>query len=212
MASIGDDAFFGDLLNSKAPARGDAEAEAAVAAAHGTGDDAEVLRLLERTTSRTLCFACLSTQLIQFLRDAILGGPRPVSTVMSLGCGRGMLEWLLSCELRRSAPSISVRSCELEGVAVDFFPEDAVHRVSEAGTSAPGLAPPPLLEGTVLLCAWGETGMLPVYLERFRGDVVVTIGEELFTDPEPRAHIDGWRVHAAADLAGDSTVTVYHRE
>ena len=35
--------------------------------------------------------------------------------------------------------------------------------------------------------------MLPIYLKRHRGPLLVTIGEEGFTDPAPGERIRGWK-------------------
>ena len=210
------DAYFGGLLGEASGDDDDAQAEAAVAAAYTAGDDTEVLRLVEQSTARTFCFACVSAEMLAHLCDAILAsGSRSAGcSVLTLGCGRGLLEWLLSRELARKSgePPVRVVSCELADVAVDFFPEQSVHRVSETASDvAADALTSAAQDASVLLCVWRETGMLPMYLSSFGGDVVITIGEEGFTDPEPRQPIDGWRVASAVDFASGDACTVYRR-
>ena len=95
-----------------------------------------------------------------------------------------------------------MRSFELEGVAADFLDEAAITRVARGGAAA-------IPADAVLLCAWGETGLLPAYLARFAGGTVVTLGREGFTDPAPGCPLPGWEVAAEAEF-GD-TATVYRR-
>ena len=190
---------FGQLV--RAAGTDDAESstlERQVLAAHAAGADGEVLRLIEANPGNALCFASLSGEMIAYI-VAHLGGPG--GALITLGCGRGLLEWLLA----RAAPAVAVRSFELAGVATDFFPEAAVTRVT-ADEPIPALP-----ANAVLLCAWGETGMFSRYLAAHHGSAVVTVGEEMFTDPEPRCELEGWRIHASADFEGGNVVTVYWR-
>ena len=211
---------FGQLMSSTgagATSEG-SELEVAVHAAHAAGADAEVMRLLEAEPGNDMCYTSLSREMIAYIVAAVVdspdgsgagdgGGAAASTQLVTLGCGRGMLEWLLQVQFDKAkAGSVAVSSFELAGVATDFFPEAAVTRVTA------GQPIPPLPANAVLLCAWGETGMYAQYLAAHSGNVFVTVGEEMFTDPEPRCELAGWRIHASEDFEGGNAVTVYWRE
>ena len=199
--------FFGELLGEGASedALNDERLEQDVAAAHQDGDDMEVLRLLEANPGNGLCFASVGAEMLRYVSDSMNDCPDHVSFVITLGCGRGMLEWLLERHFaRESSTGVQVRSFELAGVPTDFFDESSVHRVVQ------GDAPVELPKEAVILCVWGETGMLTQYLPNYKGEQLITIGAEGFTDPEPGCDIDGWCVHGSAEF-GEDVVTVYNR-
>jgi hypothetical protein len=195
---------LGELLRGGGAGSGeDAQLEDAVADAHRTQQPTQVLALLEANPGSALCFASPTVAMLACLRAAVVDAH--ASVVITLGCGRGLLEWLLACELEPAG--VDVRTFELDGVQVDFVPEEWVTRVRS------GAEPPAMPQDAVLLCAWGETGMFPPYLSAYPGRCVITIGEEsgLFTDPEPRCDLgDGWAMASAHEFGSDS-VTIYHR-
>lgn len=211
---------FGQLMSSTGAGASLAGSslEVAVLAEHTAGDDGAVLRLLEAEPGNDLCYTSLSPEMIAFIAASVNdrpdsgvgggGGAATSTPLVTLGCGRGMLEWLLQrhFDKAKTKSTVTVRSFELAGVATDFFPEAAVTRVTAGEPISP------LPANAVLLCAWGETGMHAQYIAAHSGSVFVTIGEEMFTDPEPRCELEGWRIHASADFEGGNAVTVYWRE
>ena len=182
------------------------------------GDDAKCLRLLEANPISPLCFFGITEDLLEYVANAILSGGKDggqCNCMVSLGCGRGLFEWLLIRELHaRAHDPLAIFAFELEGVTVDFLPRACLIRVKPNGDEIPDEEAPqcsPFFTDACLLCAWGESGMLPIYLKRHRGPLLVTIGEEGFTDPAPGERIRGWKLEHMAEFGSGGAVTVYRR-
>ena len=133
-----DEARFEQLMHATADSAAvlsAAQLEQEAKAAHAANDDVQLLRLLVANPGNELCYTSATPDMLTYITAAVAGSDGSThndntNTVVTLGCGRGVLEWLLTRHFERHAPGVVVRSFELAGVTTDFFSESSVTRVS----------------------------------------------------------------------------------
>ncbi len=151
-----------------------------------------------------------SRQMLNFIQTEL--NKLNVSSILSIGCGCGFLEWLLSRATDLKVSGLEVNKGWWESR------HSTPHLIPLTYTE-PGVIPKmPGRDTALLFCYFNSLVHFDNYLDHFEGDVLVLIGPvdgQRHCEPAPHdlERSEGWTAVAVHDIqgAGEDHVVVYKR-